>query len=217
MYDRRVADETLTFGHAGRLYENSFVFYDHQTNSQWVHVTGTAGAGPYKGTRLTFIPSTVTSWREWKKLHPNTKVLPGFGRGGFMGTYRGFYNDSDFGLVVTQFNQAKLYPFETLKERPVINDTFRDEPIVVSFNSAERTATAWGRNVNGRTLIFSHEYDAQEGFLLVDKQTHSKWDPTTGRSIGGSLKGAELPALTYNPILIDRFHAHYPEGVTFTD
>lgn len=165
MYDRRVGNTELSFGHSGRLYKRSFVFYDHQTRSQWVHVTGEAKTGPYKGTRLTFIPSTVTSWREWKKSYPQTTVLPGLGRMGFMGTYRGFYQDGQIGLVVSRLNQAKLYPFETLQGTPVINDTFGSEPLVVAFHNAQRTATAWGRTLDGDTLTFTAEFNPDKGSL----------------------------------------------------
>ncbi len=42
MYDRRTNGQTLSFGHAGILYRNSFVMYDRTTESLWVHVTGLA-------------------------------------------------------------------------------------------------------------------------------------------------------------------------------
>ncbi len=215
MYDRRVEDRELLFGHTGRLYEGSFVLYDRQTGSQWVQVTGQAKTGPYKGNVLKFIPSTVTSWQKWKTLFPDTKVLPGSGRDGFMGTYRGFLQSQNIGLVVTHFNQARLYPFETLEEESVINDIFRGEPIVVAFYKAYRTATAWRREVNGDVLTFRLEYDSQKGFLIVDNETDSRWDPITGRALDGLHEGLELPALTHNPILIDRFKAHYPEGEVY--
>src|SRR5439155_1161397 len=80
---------TLSFGHEGILYENSFVMYDRKTESLWVHVTGRAVWGPLKGKQLEFVPSTVTTWSQWKAAHPRTLVLPGFRRGGFMGTYHG--------------------------------------------------------------------------------------------------------------------------------
>lgn len=216
MYDRRVGNTELTFGHSGRLYHRSFVFYDHQTQSQWVHVTGEAKTGPHKGTKLTFIPSTVTSWREWRKTYPQTTVLPGLGRTGFMGTYRGFYRAEQIGLVVSRLNQAKLYPFDTLERTPIINDTFGGEPIVVAFHKAQRTATAWGRTIEGESLVFTAEFDPKQGFLISDIQTGSQWDILTGRAVGGPYLGRELPALTYNPILMDRFPVHYPDGEVYT-
>lgn len=216
MYDRRVADDTLTFGHSGRLYERSFVFYDHQTNSLWVHVTGEAKTGFYKGTKLTFIPSTVTSWGKWKSLYPETQVLPGLGRGGLMGTYQGFYDIERLGLVIAHFQKARLYPFKTLHKNPVINDSFQGTPIVVAYIIAQRTGTAWKRTVAGKTLTFRAEYDPRKGLVLVDLETNTTWDPVSGEAIEGSFQGAKLNRVTYNPILIDRFKAHYSDGEIYT-
>ena len=56
MYRRELNGEVLTFGHAGILYQNSFVMYDKKTDSLWVHATGRAETGPMKGNTLTFFP-----------------------------------------------------------------------------------------------------------------------------------------------------------------
>ena len=100
MYRRELEGRVLSFGHAGILYQSSFVMYDRQTKSLWVHVTGRAHAGPLTGKQLTFMPSTVTSWEQWKAAHPYTKVLPGHRRGGFMGTYTGLRRGRGIGGVV---------------------------------------------------------------------------------------------------------------------
>lgn len=76
----------LSFGHAGILCGNSFVMYDRQTRSLWVHVTGRAESGPLQGKRLTFVPSTVTTWQQWRAAYPHARVLPGRRSGSFMGT-----------------------------------------------------------------------------------------------------------------------------------
>lgn len=72
--------ETLSFGHAGIFFENSFVMYDRKTDSLWIHVTGRTVWGPLKGEQLPFVPSTVTTWQQWKGAHPQTVVSPGFRR-----------------------------------------------------------------------------------------------------------------------------------------
>lgn len=191
--------------------------YDRQTDSQWVQVTGEAKTGPYKGTVLRFIPSTVTTWQMWKTTYPGTKVLPGIGRGEFIGTYRGFNDMSEFGLAITHFNQAKLYEFVTLKKSPVINDTFQDQPVIIVFNRDQKTATAWKRTVNGKVLTFRAEDDPEHGFVIADNETNSRWDPFTGRSIDGPYLGVELPSQTNTPIMVDRFKVHYPEGEIYTN
>jgi hypothetical protein len=106
-----VDGEVLSFGHAGILHENSFVMYDRKTESLWVHVTGRAEWGPMRGKQLPFIPSTVTTWQQWKQAHPGTLVLAGRGTRGFMGTYKAFARPDDLGLAVVVRFKGKLYPF----------------------------------------------------------------------------------------------------------
>jgi hypothetical protein len=103
------------FGHSGILYEKSFVMYDRKTESLWVHVTGRAEAGPLKGKQLPFFPSTVTTWARWRASYPNTLVLPGRRRDGFMGTYDGLNQPADLGLAAVVRFKGKLYPFRDLE------------------------------------------------------------------------------------------------------
>ena len=178
-------------------------------------MTGEAKTGPYKGTKLDFFPSTVTSWQTWKELYPDTKVLPGPGDDGFMGTYRGFDDIDMFGLVITRFLHARLYPYEILEKKRVINDMFQDNPVVIFYHKKRGTATAWGRSVNGKILSFRVKTSSTEGFLIIDAETGSQWNPLTGTSTHGSYKGTELPAQASTPILIDRFKAHYPRSEVY--
>ena len=82
------------------LFKNSFLMYDHQTDSIWVHVTGEAFHGPLKGKKLKFMPSTVTTWEKWKARYPHTLVLPGRRSETFMGIYDGMKTTRGLGLSV---------------------------------------------------------------------------------------------------------------------
>lgn len=208
----------LEFGHAGILYRNSFVMYDHQTNSLWVHANGKAEYGPLKGKQLTFMPSTVTTWENWKRSYPQTTVLAGHRRGGFMGTYRvlggggGLGGGGRIGLAVVVRFKGKLYPFAVLQRSPVVNDLFNGSDLLIYYSKRTGTAIAWRRSVDGVPLIFhrSSRRDAQGETLLRDEKTGSHWAWLTGEAVDGSLKGKKLERAMYNPILNDRFKAFYP-------
>jgi hypothetical protein len=222
VYRRELDGEVLSFGHAGILYENSFVMYDRRTGSLWVHASGRAEHGPMKGKRLTFYPSTVTTWKQWKAAYPHTRVLPGYRRGGFMGTYHGIGRPpespaTELGLVVTLKFKGKLYAFGALAGTPVVNDRFADTDLVVYFSREDGTAVAWDRRVDGRTLTFEEATGRDDGGsrLLRDRETGSLWSWLRGEAVGGPLRGARLEAVAYNPILVDRFHAFYPEGAVY--
>lgn len=205
----------MKFGHSGRLYEQSFVFYDKEIKSQWVQVTGEAMTGANKGKILRLVPSVVTTWKDWKTKYPHTTILKGKGIGGFMGTYRAFVDINSFGLIVSHFGIAKLYPFEMLNTNRVINDVLDGNEIVISFNPSRRTATAWSRAIDGKILTFIEQFDPQKGFLLKDEQTNTLWDPLTGKAIGGELMQKSLHPIPNNPMLIERFPIHFPKGVIY--
>jgi len=207
----------LSFGHAGILYENSFVMYDRKTESLWVHVTGRAEWGPLKGKQLAFVPSTVTTWKQWKAAHPHTRVLPGYRRGGFMGTYDALARADELGLAVVVRFRGKLYPYPALRRGPVVNDRFEGAPLLVYYSAADGTAVAWRRDVKGRELTFeaSGRQEASGAPLLRDRETGSSWSWLDGRATEGRLAGTRLQPVAYNPILTDRFRAFYPDGPVF--
>ena len=217
MYDRRLNGKVLSFGHAGILYKKSFVMYDRGTESLWVHVTGKAEVGPMKGQQLTFVPSTITTWAQWKAAHPKSLVLPGYRRGGFMGTYKGTYRPNPFGLAVFVDFKAKLYPFKQLQQHEIVNDRFRDTDITIAYLTETNTAIAWKRRVNDQSLTFtwSGQKDEHGNALLKDQETGSHWSAMTGAALSGELQGRQLEQLQNYPILIHRYHAFYPEGDVF--
>jgi len=51
------------------------VMQDEQTGSLWNHITGECFEGEYQGTTLSMIPVVQTTWAEWAKAHPDTRVL----------------------------------------------------------------------------------------------------------------------------------------------
>ena len=217
MYRRELNGTVLDFGHAGILYRDSFVMYDQQTQSLWVHATGRSEHGSMKGKQLTFMPSTVTTWASWKENFPHTLVLPGHRRGGFMGTYRGMRGNRKIGLAVVVRFKAKLYPFAVLERYPVVNDRFNGVNMVIYYSERSGTATAWDRGLRSGTLTFerSGEKDAHGNRLMQDKETGSLWSWLTGEAVAGSLKGRKLRQTMYNPILNDRFRAFYPEAPVY--
>ena len=82
MYSRDVLGEELTFAASGWLYEETFVLYDHQTESLWfpfvddndvIRLIGIGGH--YTGVTLPEISSEVAIWSNWLTDHPDTKFM----------------------------------------------------------------------------------------------------------------------------------------------
>lgn len=53
----------------------NLVMYDELTGSFWSQGIGRAICGPAAGTDLEIVPSTVTTWGEWRADHPDSELL----------------------------------------------------------------------------------------------------------------------------------------------
>ncbi len=192
--------------------------YDKQTNSLWVNVTGRAEEGPLKGAQLELIPSIVTTWKDWRQRHPETLVLGGLKRGGFMGSYGAMEGRSDeIGLAVILRGNARLYPYQALHSQPLVNDRLDEVPILVVYNETTMTTYVWKRQFKDKVLTFSklNEKDDEGRPLFIDRETGSHWSWITGRAISGPLKGLKLLQLPSHPILVERFAVFYPKEEIF--
>ncbi len=60
---------------AGVANNGNLVMYDAATGSYWSQILAAAICGERQGERMTIHPSTVTTWGEWRRDHPDTEVL----------------------------------------------------------------------------------------------------------------------------------------------
>jgi hypothetical protein len=218
VYERRLEGRTLSFGYAGMLYHESFVMYDRQSDSLWVSATGRAFFGPMQGKRLRMVPSTVTSWANWKRTYPHTRVLSGKRAGSLMGGYVGFGDAHLLGMAVIVQPLGKLYPFTALGQQPLINDRFNGVDLLLVYRQEQSTVTVWNRRLRGRTLTFHTGTDTSHdcGVLLRDGETGSGWCWLTGRAVSGPLRGSKLQRVSAHPIFNERFGAFYPDGPRYS-
>ncbi len=76
MYDREIASRILNFEASGALMKASLVMRDRETDSWWSIMTSTAIDGDLAGAELDELPvSEKTTWGDWRKRHPETRVL----------------------------------------------------------------------------------------------------------------------------------------------
>ncbi len=187
----------MTFGHEGVLYKNSFILYDRETGSLWVHTTGEAVRGPLRGKQLQFLPSVVTAWKKWKTEHPETLVLTGRREDGMMGAFNLNRDRRSYGLSVGQGTRVQLYPFALLQRDRVINDEVEGQKVVVVFDAASGTGAAFERG----NLTF-----VEKNGQMVD-QGGRAWNLLQGTS--GDQALTPIPA---TPWLIERWLAFYGPG-----
>ncbi len=77
IYDTKINEINYTIGTSGFLYRSNKLMYDKTTQSLWSTFSGSPVVGPLvdKKIKLPHRYVVTTTWAEWKKRHPNTKVL----------------------------------------------------------------------------------------------------------------------------------------------
>ena len=103
-FERKIDGEAVEFGVSGKLYNSELVMYDRKTDSYWPQTLGKAVAGPSTGKVIKKIPTDTIKWGDWKKAHPDTKVLSK--ETGFLRNYDGsnpYGRKGDFTDINLQF------------------------------------------------------------------------------------------------------------------
>jgi len=224
--------EPITLGVSGRLWKDSLVMYDRETGSLWSHVTGGAIHGPLKGQGLKPYPASQTTWKQWKRLHPNTVVLSKqtvFRIEGTHNAYQGYVDDperlgilgtrnpdtvlpgKEFVLGLTMGNTRVAYPYRELNRQPLVQDDVSAERILVVFTAKEATAVAFSRTLAEQVLEFSDLREAGDDLLMEDRQTGSTWQALTGMAIKGKLTGKQLRQLPATRAFWFAWRGFYPE------
>jgi len=164
LYHGRAGERTFTFGSSGLLYRSNKLMYDHQTESLWNQLTGEplSGALVDAGIKLKVLPVVVTTWEEWSRRHPNTRVLDpatGFQRDYSRGPYEDYFKSKDtmfpvwltsgelqpkdivFALIVN--GRPKAYSLELLKREGITHDRLGGKDLVLVTDRSSGAVRAY--------------------------------------------------------------------------
>jgi hypothetical protein len=199
-------------GHAGRLWNNSYFFYDKQTNSEFSVVDGVCMSGKYRGIVMQQYPSVVATWGECKKHYPKAKVMEGRPRSGMMGTYYGHTRPNDLILSLDVGGKVKGGQMTSLKSKKIVNEEFNKVSIVwVALDSG--TQLVLERTAGGKTLTFEKgEADSKGRETIKDKETGSTWLPISGECVEGKMKGKKLNMLPTTPFKQSKWSFFHPDS-----
>ena len=187
MYERTIGDETLTFAVSGKLWNRSLVMMDTETESLWSHLLGRCVEGELKDTRLVVLPSDMVTWAAWRAEHPETTVLD------LSRTNREFTRDfyerpERFVIGIVMGARTFHVSFPTLMQRPALNVTLRDRPLLISFDEESTSFRIYDRRVDDQILHFELSGKGR----LRDRETGSEWNRASGTAVGGNLAESEL-------------------------
>jgi hypothetical protein len=210
--ERRVDGEETTFGVSGNLWRSDLVMFDEATTSLWSQILGTAIRGPQTGTRLTLVPSTITTWEQWRRDHETRVLLPPPESGTIVPArprnydrdpYAGYETSESIGVSATgdfeddrlhpktrvigvaTESAARAYPFDRVVDEGVVNDRVGDLPVVVAAGAGE-SLSAFDRRVDGETLSFEPAGDDRM------RAGGSTWTRNSGIAVDGPHEGSRL-------------------------
>ena len=208
--------------------------FDYETESLWNAISGEAVKGALKGEKLKEITSTQKiPWKEWKRLHPDTKVLTHEGREspGYDNYMNYHKNKTATGIVniTNKDNRLKLketvialeidgmrkvYPINIFKKRKTISDTFQKRHLLVYHDQITNNTLVYNRMI-GKTILEFPDIDnpslhIEAADIITDKATGTKWNINSGIAVYGSLKGKKLVRIGFKNIYWFVWADHYP-------
>ena len=244
VFDRRHQGMVLDFGTTGRLRKSDLVMYDRQTETWWQQFTGKAIVGTLAGNTLEQITASIVAFEDFRAAHPDAQVLSrdtGHRRAYGNNPYAGYddvdnhpflFNDKvdprlramERVLNITIGDSHRLYPFSTLTDTPVINESVGGVDIAVfsrtgTLSVLDRaaiaqsrmlpSATAWLRQLDGQRLDFR----LRDGDI-EDEQTGSRWS-LLGVAQSGPLKGRQLTPAPSGVHFAFAWLAFYPDSTIY--
>ncbi len=211
VYSRDLDGQRLTLVVSGFLWEYSMVLIDAETRSLWTQVAGRALRGPLTGKSLNRLPATITTWANWRALHPTTDVinLPRERE-----LFRRDYHHQRERFVIGFEHQgaAAHARFDRLASGRVVNFEVADFPLVATYDDDATAARVFHRVIRDRVLSFA---PAAQG-TMFDRETNSTWNAATGLCTAGPLVGSRLAQQPAIVAYTQVWKAFFPQSRDFS-
>ena len=221
VYARTLGGRTYTFQVSGRLWRNSLIMVDRETDTSWSQVTGRAIDGQHRGAQLEKLEAIETSWQDWRKAHPETKLLKKSKE--VLGShYQSYFDDPEkMGLFRAQW-LAERMPGKTLvygasigpHAVAVTEGALDDEVVVATLGD---TPVVLARARDGGVRAFVARVEGEELGLGRNPKTGevrdgggSAWDLGSGRCISGPRSGSRLESVAVTPVYWFAWSGFYP-------
>lgn len=189
-------------------WRNGIMVIEHKDGTLFSALSGVAFAGKGKGTRLKPVPTITSEWGWWSKRYPESVAYHMFNRyvpkdappkqsaAGLksMGKADPRMKADERVLGLRVGTETKAYRLADLHEAVVLADELGDQPCVLLYHAATKTAAAYspiatpprvGPKARVLTLF------PTKGGVFADQQTGSTWD-IAGRGVSGPLQGWTL-------------------------
>ncbi len=240
----------MEFEPSGMLRNSDMVMLDRNTETLWQQLMGVAIVGELNKKQLDILPSLIVSVEEFFNRYPNGQILSK--QTGFADTekqygsnpyknydnkeskpYEIFFNFDKIDkrlppmeriVDIEDHGKYKVYPFNLIKKKGVINDSFKTKKIVLFYQSGTvsvldksyineskniGTMAAFNRVLNEKELIFKKVRG-----VFKDIETNSSWD-ITGYCYKGKYQGEQLKIEPHSNHFAFAWLAFYPDSEIF--
>ncbi len=203
MVHRREIDGTeLVFGNQGALWGNAMTWWDTDTGSIWSQPVGEAILGPRAGARLELLPSSLSTWEDWKTANPETLALDA--ESGFDG-----FDLEQMAIVVDLGQESVAVPVTELRTRPAVNHEVAGVPVAVVLQPGTDRWKVFSRRLDTEVV----DLDLVDG-ELVEQGGRRRFDPDTGLALDGGPEALDqLPGFTSFP---RDYVTFFPTGTFWT-
>ncbi len=172
LYRSTIDGEHHELGTSGFLYRSNKLMYDHATRSMWSTLSGDPVVGPLAERDIELEPLFVvtTTWGEWRRRHPRTKVLS---------IDTGYTRDYSEGAAYRDYFSTDRLMFAV----PELDTRLRNKDEVLALRLAEAPMEQLAISVEflaGRT-VYHNSLGSVEFVVLTDPSGASRVYETRGR------------------------------------
>ena len=176
IYDNEFNGIKHKLGTSGFLYRSNKLMYDQATQSLWSTLLGQPVVGPLvnQNIELTTLPVETTSWGEWRRRHPNTKVLSietGHARNYAEGeAYKDYFAHDNLMFPVLRLDKRLPNKARVFIPRP---KNFAVQPLAISVDFLKRKRIYQDQIEEQRMLIITERNGASRAYGIDYQQFKS--------------------------------------------
>ena len=117
-------------------------------------------------------------------------------------------------LVLISDKEVKAYPYNILIWHEIINDTFNNKPVAITFCPLCGSAIVYNRTLpdNTVTTFGVSGFLLESNMIMYDRKTESLWRQSTGESLTGSFYPSQLKRELFQLITVGEIKSSYPDA-----
>lgn len=124
-----------------------------------------------------------------------------------------FLDDNEPGIAVALDGINRFYPFQILVWHEIVNDTFNDRRVLVTYCPLCRSGIVFDPVVFTERVEFGTSGRLwNSNLVMYDRKTESLWPQVLGEAVVGEATGQTLPVLPSDQVRFGAWKRAYPDG-----